>query len=237
MAYIISGGKINTCLSQSASLEEIEAYTEMVRQGVIPCALPACPNCETSSDLFKRHDIRERKFNVISGQIVIVVISLLARWKCPGCNVTRTDYPGFALPYKRYTLPTILAFCGEYVENHDASYRGIVNEYPLEYQSKPNFDVKRPAMMEHSTIHRWISTLGGYSCIVNTATDLILQKDPASSLCRNLASLKVPAQKFRSQLRQQCLLLCLRLVTLDAVFHSAFHVSIFPQLATNCGYS
>ncbi len=237
MPYIISDSKINNCLSQSATLEEIKAYTELVRQGVIHCALPACPNCETSSDFFKRHDARERKFNVIDEQVVIVIISLLVRWKCPGCNVTMTDYPGFALPYKRYTLPTILTFCGHYVENHDATYRGIVNEYPLEYQPGSDSEMESPAMMEHSTIHRWITTLGSYSCIVNTATDLILQKEPASPLCRDLASLKISSKKYRSFLRKQFLQLCFRLLTLEAAFYSLFHVSIFPQLATYCGYS
>jgi hypothetical protein len=237
MPYILSDSKINNRLSQSATLEEIEAYTEMVRQGVISCALPTCPNCETSSDFFKRHDTRERKFNAITGQIVIVIISLLVRWKCPGCNVTKTDYPGFALPYKRFTLPTILAFSGQYVENHDATYRGLVNTYPLEYQPRSDSEMESPAMMEHSTIHRWITTLGSYSCIVNTATDLILQKEPASPLCHDLASLKIPSKKYRSLLRKQLLLFCFRLVTLETVFHSVFHVSIFPQLATLYGYS
>lgn len=228
---------INKCnLSQSTTLEEINAYTEEVRQGRISCGLPSCPNCKTQPDFFKRHDARKRKFYIVIEQIVIKIVSLLVRWKCPGCSATRTEYPSFALPYKRYTLPTIQAFCACYIENHDVTYRSIVNAFPLEYQSGSDFETNSAPMMEHSTIHRWITTLGCYSSIVNTATDLILQKEPSSSLCRNLGSLIIPPKKYHSSLRQKRLRICLYLIVLDKLFGLIFNISIFPKLATNCGY-
>ncbi len=91
--------------------------------------------------------------------------------------------------------------------------------------------------MEHSTIHRWISTLGGYSRLVQKAADLMLQADPNISLCRDLASLKVSPRKYLSGARKQVLLTCFNLVTIAPLYRSKFQVSMFPRLATLAGYT
>jgi len=164
-------------------------------------------------------------------------MGLLLRWKCPGCNKTATDYPDFALPYKRYTLPTLLAFSQAYVNEPDNSYRRLVNECPLLHQVEPNSDDGREPMMEHSTIHRWITTLGSYSRLVQNATDLMIQADPTSSLPRNLSGLKISPTKYMSFKRKQLLLTCFQLVTLVPLYLAQFQVSIFPKLATRAGYT
>ena len=162
---------------------------------------------------------------------------LLLRWKCPGCNKTTTDYPDFALPYKRYTLPTILAFSQAYIQDPLSSYRRLVDACPLPYKIKSDHGSSQEPMMEHSTIHRWISTLGGYSRLVQNATDLMLQADPTTSLCRDLAGLKISPRKYMSSIRKQILATCFQLVTLVPLYLAQFRVSIFPKLATRAGYT
>lgn len=170
-------------------------------------------------------------------QTVVTVKGLLLRWKCPGCNKTATDYPHFALPYKRYTLPTLLAFSQAYVHDPINSYRRLVDGCPLPYQVEADSETGREPMMEHSTIHRWITTLGGYSRLVQKATDLMLQSDPTIPLCRDLAGLKISPQKYMSSKRKQILLTCFQLVTLVPLYLTEFRVSIFPKLATRAGYT
>lgn len=162
---------------------------------------------------------------------------LLLRWKCPGCKRTATDYPSFALPYKRYTLPTILAFSQAYVQAPRISYRKLVDNCPLPYEIKSDSEIDLEPMMEHSTIHRWISTLGGYSRLVQNATDLMLQADPSAHLCRDLASLKIPPTRYRSSARKQTLLTCFQLVVLVPLYRSVFQACMFPKLATHTGYT
>ena len=174
---------------------------------------------------------------MIIDQVVVSVKGLLLRWKCPGCNKTKTDYPDFALPYKRYTLPTILAFSQAYVQDPSNSYRWLVNSCPLPYQSKPDADAEGEPMMEHSTIHRWITTLGGYPRLVQNATDLMVQADPATSLCRDQVVLKISPKKYISSIRKQILLTCFQLITLVPLYMTQFQVSIFPKLATRAGYT
>ena len=91
--------------------------------------------------------------------------------------------------------------------------------------------------MEHSTIHRWISTLGGYSRLVQNATDLMLQADPTTSLCRDLAGLKISPRKYMSFTRKQILTTCFQLVTLVPLYLAQFQAAIFPKLATRSGYT
>ena len=162
---------------------------------------------------------------------------LLLRWKCPGCNRTATDYPKFALPYKRYTLPTILAFSQAYVEEPRVSYRQLVDTCPLPYRLQPGSDTDREPELAHSSIHRWITTLGGYCGIVKEATSLMLQADPTTALCRDLAGLLISPGKYLSPARKQILFTCLHLVSLIPAYQSMFGASIFPKLATRSGFS
>jgi transposase-like protein len=183
-----------------------------------------------TSEYFKRHEARQRQFYVVIDQFVQVVIGLLIRWKCPGCNKTFTDYPEFALPYKRYTLPMIKAYSHHYVDDDVMTYRGLIDNLPVEYPDSEK-------QTDHSTVHRWISTLGDYSAIVRRAHDLIDQKDPGSTVCRESANLSVGPSKYRSYSRKQLLIHCRRLFKLENVYRRLFDVSIFPNLATNCGFS
>jgi len=231
------GSKDKANSFQTATKEQIQAHTDQVLLGIDPCFLPPCPHCGVTPDSFKRHEKRSRLFYIIIDLVVTRQRGSLSRWKCPGCNTTFTSYPGFALPYKRYTLPTILKFSQDYVQNPDASYQKLVDFCPLVYEMPAESDSDREPTMEHSTIHRWISTMGSYSHLVQTATDLIIQKDPATSLCRDLAGLKISPRKYRSSSRKQTLLTCFHLVFLMPPYQAVFQTCIFPNLATLSGYT
>jgi hypothetical protein len=214
----------------SATIDEINAYSEKVRRNDNPFPVCSCPKCHAKSDFFIPHDKKTRKFRVIIDQVVQIAIGLLTLWKCPECGKCFMGYPPFAMPYKRYTVPTIRAFSQWYVEEDAMTYRRLVDETPILSSTSPEWE------LSHSTIHRWIRTLGQMNQTVAIAQDLVLQKDPASTICRDLAGLTIPARKYVRETRKNLLLTCRRLVRIEKQFFSRFHVTIFHQLATACSY-
>jgi len=234
MAYTKCQGKGKPNFPQTATIGEIQRHADQVRQGLDPCYPGSCPRCGVAPDFFKRHEKRRRIFYIVVELVVRKVLGLLSRWKCPGCNTIVTSYPDFAVPHKRYTLSIIQSFSQAYVQDPSASYRGLVAACPLAYEVP---DSNREPMMEHSTIHRWISTMGSYRRLVQTATDLVIQADPATRLYRDLAGLKIPPGKYRSSSRKQTLLTCFHLVFLMPIYRAIFQTGIFPRLATLFSYT
>jgi hypothetical protein len=214
----------------SATSEQIEEYTEKVRKNQVKCHLPPCGRCNTETEEFKRHEARQRQFYVIAGDMVKVILGLLIRWKCPGCNKTSTGYPDFAVPYKRYTVPTIKKYSSLYTEDHQATYREVILKNIIGYPDSEH-------QLHHTSIHRWITSLGNYSKVIRTAQDLYLQAKPESGICRELASLSIPSKKLRTQERKSILQRCRQLLKIEIKFRSTFNASIFPHLATKCGFS
>ena len=214
----------------SATTEEINQHSEQVRRSQNPCPARVCPKCHEKSDYFIRHDKKNRKFQVVIEQVIHVVICLLTLWKCPVCGKCFMGYPPFAMPYKRYTIPTICIFAQWYVENDAMTYRNLIQETPLLGSTYPEWE------LSHSSIHRWISTLGQLNTTMAKAQDFILQKDPVSTICRDLAGLTVACRKHVSEARKTLLLACRKIVEIEKQFSRLFGVSIFHQLATNCAY-
>jgi hypothetical protein len=234
MPYTGVSGPCKHLLNDTATSEQIKQYSELVQQGENQCHLQFCPQCNVTPEHFKRHSKRRRKFLVIVEQVAQVVIGLLTCWKCPGCNTCFTGYPPFALPYKRYTLPTICAFSRRYVENDLMTYRKLIQQNPI---GSPYIGNAAEWQLDHSTVHRWISALGQFDTITRKAQDLILQADPASTVCRDLAGLRVSCRKYTVEKRKTLLLACRRLLDLEQRFYRLFDVSIFHNLATKCAYS
>jgi len=213
---------------QSATKQDIDKYTRQVKNNEVLCNLPDCPYCKTSSTFFKRHELKERQFNIIENLIVYIVIGLIIRWKCPGCNITFTQYPWFAVPYKRYTLPTIIDLCWQYLENALLTYRKLVEQWcPVEHECADMF-------LQYSTIHRWISALGSYSVIIRETQRLILEADPRSSIVRDLSNISVFGHKYKNSTRKSILINCKKLICLEKVYTTIFSVSIFSKLAAAC---
>ena len=233
MPYTGASDSCKYLLNDTATSDQINQYSDQVRRSKNPCHLPSCPLCQVTPEHFKRHDKRQRQFLVIVEQFVHVVIGLLTCWKCQGCGKCFTGYPCFALPYKRYTLPTICSFTQRYVESDSMTYRKLIQQNPI---GSSQICSSAEWQLDHSTIHRWIGTLGQYDTITRKAQDLILQADPSSTICRDLAGLTVACRKYTSEKRKTLLLACRRLLDLEKRFCRLFDVSIFHNLATKCAY-
>jgi len=206
----------------SASPEEIEDYNNKVRRNPSSCKPGSCQCCGFASDEFKKHDTRKRQFYAIVEQIIQTVIGLLIRWECPNCGKTFTDYPDFALPYKRYTVPTILTFSGFYTEDDQITYQGVNIKMPVAYQDSEK-------QMSHSTIYRWVTDIGNSTEIIQKSVDIILQADPMSKICRDIANLFVPPKKYRSDERLKILSQCRQFLKIQKLFNFKFGVKIFPN--------
>jgi len=211
------------------TIDQINEYTQKVRAGQVRCHLPPCPHCEVTSDFFKRHEARQRYFYAIVEQMVRKILGLLIRWKCPDCGKTFTDYPDFALPFKRYILSAVMEYSSQYTENDQTTYRKVIQSNSAGYP-------KSETQLDHSTIHRWISTLGSLIHIIGKAQDFILQARPDLSICRNLAALSIHSKKYRKKERAGVLLRCRQLFSLEGLYRLIFKVSIFPNLATSCSF-
>jgi transposase-like protein len=216
----------------SATLETIKAYQQQLEKNEIkPDNLPPCPRCLVKSAFFKEHAYRDRKFLVIIDSWVKTVLSALLRFKCPGCGKTFTNYPDFALPHKHYTRQ-ITHLSRSYVQNPEATYQKAI----MVNNSAPGYPDDQQTLAP-STIHRFITTLSGLKNCSRKALDLILQEKPASAICRNIATLKVPGQKFKSKSRENILVQCSRFFEIETLFQHTFNTSIFTKLAIRCAFT
>jgi hypothetical protein len=91
--------------------------------------------------------------------------------------------------------------------------------------------------LSHSSVHRWVSTFGQMPGLLSRSQDLILQKNPDSSVCRDAAGLTIPDRKHRSPDRKAVLESALRLLFVNVVFLKTFGRAIFPSFATRAGFT
>ena len=213
--------------------EDIRRYGRKAKHGWVSCDLDTCPQCRGRPGRFKRHGVRSRVFLVLAADMIKRVFSYLTRWKCPLCKRTFTLYPGFALPFKRYVLPFIQPRCAAYVEDDALTYRKGVEEAG---EAICHEDADQGVVLAPSTLWRWVATLGQFPATLRQALDLIKQKDPATGVFRELGCLRIPAGKFCSEARKALLKRCRELVVADRVYALLFSVSVFPDLATVCGW-
>ena len=221
----------------TATLEDIKAHQQRVEKNKItPDNLPPCPRCSLESAFFKIHAYRERRFLIIIEMLINAVYCSLVRFGCPGCGKTFTHYPDFAIPHKHYTQPTITAFCASYVESENMTYQQAVmvdNSVP----GYPETDSTDAPTLAPSSTHRWITTLCRFTQTCRTSLILLLQQNPASSICRELARLTVAQRKCKTDQRKKQLIGCRQLVTIETYFQATFKTSIFTKLATRCAFS
>jgi len=217
----------------TATLEDIKAHQLKVEKGKItPDNLPECPCCNVDSIFFKIHAYRERRFLIIIEMLIQAAYCSLVRFKCPGCGKTFTNYPDFAIPHKHYTRPSITGFSANYVESDEMTYQQAV----MVDHSVPGYP-QNDATLAPSTIHRWITTLGGFTQTCRTALILLLQENPVSSICRDLARLIIPPRKYKTKQRKKQLINCRQLVIIEAFFQVTFKTSIFTKLAMRCAFN
>ena len=152
MHYTGASDSDKPLFKSSATTEEIIQHREQVRRSQNPCPVRICPKCHEKSDSFIRYDKKNRKFRVVIEQVIHVVLGLLTCWKCPECGKCFMGYPPFAIPYKRYTIPTICAFSQRYVENDAMTYRNLIEETPLLSSTCPEWELSsfhHPSMDLH----------------------------------------------------------------------------------------
>lgn len=212
----------------SVTLETIKAYQDKVdKNQITPNKLPPCTRCNLESRFFKLHAYRERQFLIFVLLIVTTVACALVRFRCPNCGKTFTCYPPFAIPCKHYVLPVIAKFSAAYVESDQITYRKAV----MVDHSEPGYpDNQR--MLSPSSIHRWITTLGGFSKTRQQAKTMLLRQAPGTPICEALAQLKIPARKYRSSRRKKILLGCRSLLLIDVFLQKFVNISVFTELGT-----
>jgi hypothetical protein len=217
----------------TATLEAIKAHQRKVEKDKItPDNLPSCPRCSVESQFFKIHAYRERRFLIIIEMLIKAAYCSLVRFKCPGCGKTFTNYPNFAIAHKHYTRPSITGFSASYVESENMTYQKAV----MVDSSVPGYP-QNDATLAPSTIHRWITTLGSFTQTCRTALILLLQENPVSSICRDLARLIIPQRKYKTNQRKKQLIGCRQLVIIEAFFQATFKTSIFTKLAMHCAFN
>lgn len=215
-------------------VEVIKTYGRRAKDKELSCALDTCPCCAGRPVGFKRRGVRKRLFLALANWVVERVWSYLPLWKCPLCQQSFTDYPPFALPFKRYVLPDIQERCAAYVEDEAHTYREGVKEEgePISHE-----DADGGAELWPSTLWRWVSALGRFPVVTREALDLIKQKNPSTGLFRALGEARINEGKFRSPARKLVLQRCRELMLADRVYRDLFGVSIFPDLATASGFT
>jgi len=202
----------------TATMEDIKSYQEKVdKNEITPFNLPACPDCYFDSQYFKIHSYRERCFLIIIKMYVRLIYCTLVRFRCPRCGKTITNYPDFAIPYKRYTRQTIESYSSSYVEDDQKTYESAVmtDNGSVEYR-----DTCRE--LAPSTIHRWISTLANLIIFYQEALPTPLQKKIFPHLWENLASITIPKKKYKTDQRKVCLLRCCIFFRLKRFFKNHF---------------
>lgn len=209
-------------------------------KGQVRCTLEICPRCQEKPAVFKRHEARQRQFLVIVERLVVKVISCLVRRKCSSCGKTFTDYPPFALPYKRFVSPEITERALRYLQDNTMTYERAARQQdpgqtngrspPRQLMPVCHEDTGKGGQLAPSTVHRWITTLGSLKKILQAATSLLLE----SHADIHRQSFDVAARKYRSEQRRDLLQDCLRLFHTEARFRILFERSIFPELAIRC---
>jgi hypothetical protein len=216
----------------TATLEDIKAHQLKIEKGKIrPDNLPPCPRCSVESEFFKIHAYRERRFLIIIEMLIKAAYCSLLRFKCPGCGKTFTHYPDFAIPQKHYTRPTITGFSARYLNSEDITYRQAL----MVDDSVPGYP-QNDATLAPTTIHRWITTMSRFIQTCRTALTLLLQENPVSSICRNLARVVIPQRKYKTKQRKKQLINCQQLMIVEAFFQATFKTSIFTKLAISCAF-
>ncbi len=212
--------------------QDIQAYTEKVEARRIECSLSICPRCSATHVEFKLHDVRERTFLYVAERLVKTLISLLPRWKCILCRKTFTDYPPFAVRYKRYVKQVVIESCGSYLEDESATYKDGVCKHGLPIFHDCDEEDPDDRVLAPSTLHRWVTWFGGLNETLRKALGLLDKLD--SGILRKV--FPVPSRKYRSPPRRTLLEDGRKLFAAEVEYRSFFGVSIFPRLAMGCGW-
>ncbi|KPA19335.1 hypothetical protein MHK_000454 [Candidatus Magnetomorum sp. HK-1] len=214
----------------------IQNHTDSIVSGNFSPPEGPCPKCLEKPKNFKLHECKKRNFRYICESLVYMMLSLLARWKCPICKCTFTDYPFFALPYKRYVMIDIERLTNDYIDNNQ-SYEQTVShdDLPIGFKEQEGFIDERK--LSKTTLWRWISFFGNLKNTINGALNLIRQKDSNCRMFRKIYP--VSPNKYQSLERKLIIQNTMKLFHINEFFQLKhyFGNSIFPRFASSCGWS
>lgn len=205
----------------------INSHTMAVMRGKLGPDSGRCPNCERQGAVFSLHEKRVRQFLVIVVEVVKKVSSLLMRWKCLGCKQTFTEYPEFALPYKRHVKTTVMALSRKYVGD-EGDRPGRVT-----YEAAVKVDGLRLGYVDHAgaaldnylapkTVWRWIGFLGAGKWLEQVLV-MIKETAPETDIFRQIKP--VSPDKYRREARKLLLSRCLKFLEAGALFQKLFGFS------------
>ena len=137
------------------------------------------------------------------------------------------------MAYKRYVLAFVRTRCAGYVKDPAQTYRCGVQEegMPICYE-----DTEEVAQLQPSTLYRWVTSLGSLPETARAALELIKQTDPGTGIFRELGTLQVAEQKYRSEGRRRVLVRCMELLHIEPIYAALFGVCVLPELATGSGW-
>ncbi len=141
--------------------------------------------------------------------------------------------------FKQFVSETILNKAKTFLGT-PSSYRKTVRHQGrfLVYDDRQDhFLARRGAALAHSSVWRWLSWLGGLTRTLQSASQLITQKDPRSTLHRVV--IPIDPNKYRGEegcARHQLLTQAGRMLLTEAVFEDRLKKRIFPTFATGCGW-
>ena len=141
--------------------------------------------------------------------------------------------------YKQFVSETLLDKAKEFLGT-EKSYRKTVRfqQRSLVYDDRQDHPLaERGAALAHSSVWRWLSWLGGLTRTCQKACQLISQKDPNSTLHREV--IPVDPRKYRDEEggpRHQLLQRAGRMLLVEAVFQQQFEKWIFRLFATGYGW-
>ncbi len=120
----------------SEIIDRIDSHTRTVFTGGATRQPVRCSHCRTRSRKYRFCGRRRRALLVVDKCWVRQVTTFLAHWQCMRCGRAFTDYPDFAVPYRRYAGPTILRLCRRYMTDKDMSYTEAVkyNHMAIAYE-------------------------------------------------------------------------------------------------------
>lgn len=211
--------------------EKIKQHTEKIKAKQYDMPRGLCPKCCEEPGYFRLHESRPRYFLFVVESLVKKVESLLLRWKCKLCKATFSEYPDFALPYKRYVSDDIVRLAGQYFERQGETYRRLAAD-----QTDKNrmlltaHEQAQDSSLAHSTPWNWMKLIGSLPVVYQAGLELIRSFDPATKLCRRF--LPVAPRKYRSLKRKSLLQKAKDLLLLNAEHEKLFSHRLFPHFKT-----
>jgi len=196
----------------------------------------SCPKCEGQPPWCEPRYLRERWFYPVVDGYVHPVRSFVLCLRCPLCRRVFTDYPPFALPYKRYLLPEVSDRSRSYVTVDELTYRRGVqeNRMAVGYASHDDGTIDERQLV-HTTLWRWVGFFGRMNAALRGALQWLREKEVTLELFRHPCL--VPARKYRSRERKLLLQTALRLFDLEPVFVRLSSRFLFPEFATACHWN